>query len=787
MFELKDHKIKISVRNLVEFILREGDIKPGQGKAADEKAMEAGSKIHKKIQKSMPPSYQPEVSLKQEFVREHYTIILEGRADGIEKQPDGVLIDEIKGIYKDVNLLEKPIGIHKAQALCYAYLYLMEHPLNQIKVQITYCNLDTEEIKRFQEEYKRSCLEEWFYELINSFALFCDLLYEFREERLSSIPKLSFPFSYREGQKELAASVYYAIREKRKLFIQAPTGVGKTMSTLFPAVKALGEEKASKLFYLTAKTITRTVALESLSLLQKNGLKIRVLVITAKDKLCVCDKRECDPLKCDRAAGHFNRVNEALYQMLRAERKMDREVILDYASQYQVCPYELCLDASLFAEAVVCDYNYVFDPTVKLKRYFQGSKSDYLFLIDETHNLVERAREMYSATIRKEDVLACRRFMKEKDRKVTTRLSDVNQKLLDLKKKCCGLTLLGDTASLQSSLVRLKKEMDRFFEEEKDFPEKEELWELYFQVNQFINTYEELDSCYKIYGEENGTSFLVKLFCIQPCRNLSLCFEYAVSTIFFSATILPVEYYKQVLCGNKDEYAIYIPSPFEEKKRALIIGNDVSSRYSRRSYREYYKIYEYLIGMITAKRGNYMAFFPSYHLLNAVSDILYEEGYPSDYKLLLQTPEMGEREKEEFLKEFEEGPVLGCCVLGGVFSEGIDLTGEKLIGAVLVGTGLPMVCPERELLKNYYTEHGEDGFAFAYLYPGMNKVLQAAGRVIRTNHDEGIILLLDDRFLQAYYQQMFPREWNRFQVVNRNNVKQTLLQFWESREQDELS
>lgn len=786
MFELKNNKIKISVRNLVEFILREGDIRPGQGGASDEKAMEAGTKIHKKIQKSMPLSYHAEVSLKKEIPREHYVIALEGRADGIDERPDKVIIDEIKGIYKDLNHLEEPIKVHKAQAMCYAYLYLMEHPMDKITVQMTYCNLDTEEIKRFQEEYERSWLEEWFYGVIDSFALFCDLLYEFREERLATIPELSFPFEYRKGQKDMAASVYYAIREKRKLFIQAPTGVGKTMSTIFPAVKALGEEKASKLFYLTAKTITRTVALESLSLLQSKGLKLRVVAITAKDKLCVCEKRECDPAKCSRAAGHFDRVNEALYQMLKAEKKMDREVILDYAERYQVCPYELCLDASLFAEAVICDYNYVFDPTVKLKRYFQGSKSDYLFLVDETHNLVERAREMYSATLYKEDVLACRRFMKEKDKKVTSKLSDVNQKMLDLKKRCTGLTLLGDVASLNTSLTRLKAELDRFFEEDREFPEKEELRELYFQVNQFINTYEELDSCYKIYGEVKDNSFLVKLFCIQPCRNLNLCLNYAVSTIFFSATILPVEYYKQVLCGNKEEYAVYIPSPFEETNRALLIGSDVSSRYSRRSYREYYKIYEYLIGLMTSKRGNYMAFFPSYQLLSKVVDILYEEGYPSDYKLLIQEPEMREHEKEGFLKEFEEGPVLGCCVLGGVFSEGIDLTGEKLIGAVLVGTGLPMVCQERELLKNYYEEQGEDGFAFAYLYPGMNKVLQAAGRVIRTASDEGIILLLDDRFLQAYYQQMFPREWNHFQVVNRLNVKQTLLQFWESREQDEV-
>lgn len=783
MFELKDGKIKISVRNLVEFILREGDLRTGKGGTADEKAMEAGTRIHKKIQKSMPLSYRPEVSLKTEIKREHYTIILEGRADGIDERPNEITIDEIKGIYRDLSGLLEPVAVHKAQAMCYAYLYLLEHTGDKIKVQMTYCNLDTEEIKRFTEEYDRVWLEEWFYGLIDSFALFGDLLYEFREERLASIANLTFPFAYRKGQKQMAASVYYAIQEKRKLFIQAPTGVGKTMSTLFPAVKALGEEKAGKLFYLTAKTITRTVAEESLSILMNNGLKLRAVTITARDKLCVCEKRECDPAKCPCANGHYDRVNQALYEILKGERKINRQTILDYAGRYQVCPYELCLDASLFVEAVICDYNYVFDPTVRLKRYFQGSKGNYLFLIDETHNLVERAREMYSASIYKEEVLACRRFMKERDKKVYRKLSDVNQKLLDLKKKCSGLTLLGDVSSLNLSLQRLKEELDRFFEEEKEFQEKEELLELYFKVNQFMNVYEELDSCYKIYGEEKGSSFFIKLYCIQPCRNLEHCFDYAVSTIFFSATILPVEYYKQVLCGNKEEYAVYIPSPFEEEKRLLAVGQDVSSRYNRRSYGEYYKIYEYLIGILTAKKGNYMVFFPSYQLMGQVVDIFYEEGYPSDYKVLVQSSEMREKEKEGFLKEFDEGPVIGFCVLGGVFSEGIDLTGSRLIGAVLVGTGLPMVCSERELLKSYYEEQGEDGFAYAYLYPGMNKVLQAAGRVIRTAKDEGIILLLDDRFLQPYYQQMFPREWNQYQVVTRKNVKSALEQFWNSRKE----
>lgn len=783
MFELKNNTIKTSVRNLVEFIFRRGDIVTGRSPIASEKSMEAGTRIHKKIQKSKPVSYQAEVPLKKTISYEHYDVVVEGRADGIDKRPEGVLIDEIKGTYRNLDHLLSAEYVHQAQAMCYGHMYLMEHPLEEITIQITYCNMDTEETKYFAEVWKREDLEEWFEEMMDAFRLFTDLLYQFKEEYTVSAKELSFPFSYREGQREMTAAVYYAIREKKKLFVQAPTGVGKTMSTIFPAIKALGEERATRIFYLTAKNITGTVAEESMTLLRKNGLLIRSVSITAKDKLCVCDKRDCNPSSCPRAAGHFDRVNEALYELIREEYHINREIVLDYADRYQVCPYELCLDASNFAEMIICDYNYAFDPTAQLKRYFQGGKGDYIFLIDEAHNLVERSRQMYSAVLYKSAFLTCRKQVKEIDQRLYKRLSDVNQKMLDLKKKCSGLTILPGVDSLYLSLMRLKGEMDRFFEEEKVMEDKDALLELYFSVNQFLATYDTIDDCYEIYGEEAEQDFFVKLYCIQPCNNLAFSFQSAVSAIFFSATILPVEYYKKVLCGNKEEMAVYIPSPFAEENRSLMVGQDISSLYSKRGFSQYYGVYLYIISAVTAKTGNYMVFFPSYQYMEEVVKLLLQEGYPSQYELLVQSSSMLERDKAEFLKKFEEGkPILGCCVLGGMFSEGIDLSGEKLIGALIVGTGLPKITGERNLLRDYYENRGEDGFSYAYLYPGMNKVLQAAGRVIRTVSDEGIILLLDERFLREDYQNMFPREWNRYRVVNRNNAKKTIKEFWESGE-----
>ncbi|MBE5955893.1 MAG: ATP-dependent DNA helicase [Lachnospiraceae bacterium] len=786
MFELKNNVIRISVRHLVEFLFRKGDIRSGQGAVQSEKGMEAGSRIHRKIQKSMPVSYEAEVSLKKKVKGREYDIIIEGRADGIDKRTDSLLIDEIKGTYQNLDNMKEADQLHKAQAMCYALMYLQERIYPEVTIQITYCNLDTEEIRRFQEVWTKENLEQWFSDMLDQLFVFTDIIYESHRNGIESASQLPFPFEYRKGQKDMAATVYYAVREKRKLFVQAPTGVGKTMSTLYPSIKALGEEKASRIFYLTAKTITRTVAEESMETLQKKGLNMRFVTITAKDKLCVCEKRDCNPDTCERAKGHYDRVNQAIYELVRSEKKIKRDVILEYADRFCVCPYELCLDVSTFADIIICDYNYAFDPTVKLKRYFQGTKGDYIFLIDETHNLVERAREMYSAVLNKKDILNCRKILKEIDKRTVKKLNHANQKMLELKKESDGFTIYEDVDSLYLFLVRLKTEMDRFWEEDQKFEEREKVLDFYFQLCRFISVYENLDHCYKIYGEMGAEDFYIKLYCIQPCNQLAESLSKAVSAIFFSATILPVEYYKQVLCGNKDEYAVYIPTPFEEKKRALMIGEDVSSLYQRRNHQEYYKIYLHIISVITARKGNYIVFFPSYQFMEEVVDILYDEGYPYDYDLLVQDSSMMEKDKEAFLKRFEEGPILACCVLGGVFSEGIDLIGEKLIGTIMVGTGLPQVSSERNLLKDYYEESGEDGFAYAYLYPGMNKVLQAAGRVIRTTEDEGVILLLDERFLKPYYQKMFPREWTSYQVVNRYNSKQAITEFWDGRKKDEI-
>lgn len=775
--------VRISVRNLVEFVLRSGDIDNRRSGNAQKDAMLAGGRIHRKIQKKMGGNYRVEVPLRHMAVDEEQEIelVVEGRADGIFEENGITTIDEIKGIYRDVSRLEEPVMVHLAQAMCYGYFYCCDKALDGVRLQITYVNLETEEVKRFHVDRSKEELEEWFRGVTHEYFKWARYLYHHELVRNDSIKGLEFPFPYRDGQRELVVSVYKTIAREKRLFIQAPTGIGKTLSTIFPAVKAIGEGKGEKLFYLTAKTITRTVAEETFQILREKGLIFSSVTITAKEKLCPLKKAECNPEACPYAKGHYDRVNEAVFDIIHLEQEMTREKILEYAEKYQVCPFEYCLDISNWTDGIICDYNYVFDPNVRLKRYFaDGAEGEYLFLIDEAHNLISRAREMYSAAVRKEDFLEVKRIIKGRSAKLEKQLEKCNKLLLEMKRECEQWMLLEDITGLAAGIMGLFSEMEVFMEDFPEFDGRDTVLEFYFCLRDFLNAYEQLDDHYRIYAENVGSmSFMVRLLCVNPARILSQCMSQGKSTILFSATFLPIKYYKSLLSGKEDDYAIYANSPFSEKNRLLMIASDVSSKYTRRNENEFHKVADYIRAAAGGKKGNYMVFFPSYQYMAELERIFEEE--PLEADLIVQGSSMSEAERKEFLSEFEterEHSLVAFCVMGGVFSEGIDLKEERLIGVIVVGTGLPMVCVEQEVLKGYFDETEERGFDFSYQYPGMNKVLQAAGRVIRTPEDKGIILLLDDRFLRRDYMELFPREWEHFHMVSRKNAAQCIADFW---------
>jgi len=750
--------IKISVRELVEFILRSGDIDStyrGKNRMSD------GTKIHSKIQKSMDENYSSEVTLKTEVEFSDLKLTVAGRADGIIKEEENIIIDEIKSTTKNLEKIDENFNdLHWAQAKCYGYIYAKDNELSSIDIQLTYVELDTEEIKKIRKSYRFNELEIFFKDLTDRYYIWAKLSRDWIEKRDESIKALEFPFDrYRKGQRRLAVGVYRTIEEEKKLFVEASTGIGKTISTLFPAIKAIGEKRIEKIFYLTAKTITRTVAEDSFDILEKNGLKFKRITLTAKDKICFEKDKTCNPDECKFAKGHFDRVNDAIYELITKEDNVSRETIEKYAKIHEVCPFEFSLDLSIWADGIICDYNYVFDPQAKLKRFFFEEKNKYIYLIDEAHNLVDRAREMFSAELFKRDILDMKRVFKDIEPKISKILDRINREFLKLKKLCKDKDYHIRKEEVEDIYYPLKKFIklaDNWLIENGDKKEHADLLNLYFKIVSFLRVSEDYSEKFVTYIERKDKDILVKLFCLDPSYLLSNTLNSGLSAILFSATLSPMEYFKDILGGREDDNMMKLESPFDRENLKVVIEDKISTKYRNRKY-SYEKLADKIYQVSKYRKGNYMAFFPSYKYMQDVYEVFIERY--SNIATMIQVGGMKEEEREEFLNKFIDEPketLVSFVVMGGIFSEGIDLKGERLTGAIIVGVGLPKICLERNIIRDYFDDKNGLGYEYAYMYPGMNKVLQAAGRVIRTETDKGIVVLIDERFAYKSYKDIFP-------------------------------
>ena len=847
-------EIHVSVRNLVEFLLRSGDIDNLKG-AGSEDAMEAGNRIHKKIQKMGGAGYEAEVKMSITVPYEDFFICVEGRADGVIVKKSEFTIDEIKGTYRKLDFIREPKREHLAQAMCYAYMVLTKENLSEIGVQVTYCNFETEAIKRFKNTVTKEEITAWFTELMQEYAKWAKAEVDWKKVRDASISEMEFPFTYRKGQKKLVENCRRAYRAEHFLFMEAPTGCGKTVTTLYPAVEALGEGRIERIFYLTAKTITRTVASDTLNILRRNALKIKSIVLTAKEKICILKEPDCNPIACPRAAGHYDRVNDAIFDCITSEEDLSREVIEKYAEKHNVCPFEFSLDLSLFADVIICDYNYVYDPHVYLRRFFaENNSGKYLFLTDEAHNLVDRGREMYSAVLCKEDMGGLASVVEEElehprklpipagyARQIAVTLRECESAFLKVKRKCDeGFYVYEDVnlfAPQLKALTRFTSVVQKVMEiEERKRGGK--LWKailnFYFEVSHFQFMWENMGDEYKLYArltEEGKTE--VKILCMDPGRMLRACNKRAVGGVMFSATLFPMEYYKDLLGGNPEDEEVLAKSIFPKENRKILTATDVTSRYDERTDENYDRIAAYIYRMVKAHQGNYMVFFPSFDFAERVHRVLFKNYAPIVFDVLMQTEGMSEEERESFLAKFRKngadngnsgkkggksvapgenqltlpgialntggskkgkGPLLqkglakikrsvvGFCVLGGIFSEGIDLTGEDLIGVLVVGGGIPFITKDRELMREYFDEDAGRGYEYAYQIPGMNKVLQAAGRLIRTVDDKGIILYLEKRFMKPEYTILFPEHMRTDETVSLSTVSKHIAAFWNAQD-----
>ncbi len=790
---MAEKKITVSVGNLVEYVLKSGDI---DHIYVGSSSMREGVRIHQKLQKKRAKQamledfeFEKEVRLFNEFDIEDFTFKVEGRADGIHRKNGRILVEEIKSTYSDVKTLEPHENhIHLAQAKCYGYMIAKDESLDSVEIMLTYCHVETEETAEYGREYSFSELEDFFVRITGVYFARAKKDYDRKQRRNTSIKNAPFVFeNYRKGQREFAIKVYRAIENRAKLFAQAPTGTGKTVSTLFPCIKAIGEGHIDKIFYTTAKTVTRKVAEETLKRFKEKGYDLLTLTLTAKEKICMTEGI-CSPEHCKYARGHFDRVNAAVEDIAENERIVTRDTIRLYAEKHTVCPHEFTLDLSLWVDVVVCDYNHVFDPKVSLKRFFGDVPTEqYAFLVDEAHNLVDRSREMFSAELRKKDFLDLKKDIKAVDVPLYKLCDKINTYFTELRNaelyesKTAVMRELPENLSvlLMDFVTVTDKFLTRHRGESAESLEK--LLNLYFSVLDYLSVSEYFCDSYTVFLESFGSDMSVRLLCLDPSRRLREVHEKAKVCVFFSATLTPISYFKQVFGGTVDDDGFKLPSPFPPYNLCLVIESGISTRYRSRG-ESYEAIADRLYVMANAKKGNYFAFFPSYAYLNEVLSV-FQTKYPG-ITVIVQEQKLSDEEKENFLGSFDEGrndTMLAFSVMGGVFSEGIDLTGEKLIGVAVVGVGLPLISPERDLIASYYNEKFEDGtgFEYAYVFPGINKVLQAAGRLIRTETDMGVILLIDDRYATERYMSLFPKEWdNAVFVRGQKTLEDSIRGFW---------
>ncbi len=775
---MKEHH-RIAVRTLVEVVLRTGDLDrrfTAPGRLLD------GMRAHRMLQEQRPEGFRAEVPVSLEVERPGMVLVVSGRIDGVHETEAGVVVEEIKSTTRDLRAVATaPDPCHWGQVKAYAFLLATTRQLPAVTVRLTYYHLDSGKTVTLDELLTDQALGAFFQDLIDRYLAWAATLSRWRRIRDAAIGSLDFPFpTYRHGQRDMAVAVYRTIRDGRQAIIQASTGIGKTMAALFPAVKHIGQGQIDRIFFLTARNTGQAAAIKALDLLQQQSLRLKRVCLTAKDRICFCPDAGCNPEMCEYARGHFDRLPAARENAFACD-DWYRGVVETLARSHRVCPFELSLELSRWADCIIGDYNYAFDPRVYLRRFFDEEGGAYAFLVDEAHNLVERSREMFSAHLSKSAFLDLRRAIRSDLPDLYRVAGRINTWMRKTANQTAAEGGFWAERRLPDGLAPLLREFvglsERWLAKNQAAPYRDQLLDRYFAVSGFLRVWDAFDDSYVTFRRAAGKELLITLFCLDPSPQLKAALRRARSAVFFSATMTPADYFQQILGCESTVTKLALASPFPYDHFKVVIAGGVSTYYTQRQ-RSLNQVVALIRACVRVKSGNYLCFFPSFDYMAMAVDRLRATAW--DVRMLVQEREMDSAQRARFLNHFEDSQhdgLVGFAVMGGIFGEGIDLVGERLCGAVIVGVGLPAICPERDLIRDYFDGRGA-GFDFAYRFPGFNRVLQAAGRVIRTEDDRGVLMLIDQRFEFTGYQGLLPPHWQPVIVRSARQLEIQLQRFW---------
>ena len=785
--------VELTAKELCLLALRRGDI--GGAILYDGEDDHDDPNLYYRLQSEAGAYYNPNVELCNTLFLDGLYFTVTAFADGVIRKNGTLIVDKIKCTSRAGDP-RVPDAFTMAMLKCSAYFIAVRDGLSVVEGRVSYYNTKTQKLRYQRYTFLASELKEFYTSLVERIKFRAVATAERELDVLPSAQNAVFPYGeLREGQERMIRESYSAMRRGKR--------TGKTISSLFPAIRALGSGYCDKIFYLTPKAQTRREAFLAASKLHETGCLTRTVIISAKEQMCVCPFKSmgvgdcCNAERCEFARGYYDKVDGALKEMLENYRGYSRSLIMQMASKYRVCPYELSLDLSELCDVVICDYNYAFDPFVYFRRYFGAAapKKKYVFLIDEAHDLADRARQTYSAEVHMRDFALALEQNADIGGELESSISSAIAAMRTIRRLCDDTVVKDESGNEYGFYIssepseRIAKAFEGFSKKCGEWLHKNEAHPLYAHLsalNSSVGRYLKIsgyfDRNFKFFAEISGSDAIARIYCVDPSDLMNSLLTRASSSVMFSATLTPTEYFCDVLGGGKGAERVALESPFSPENLCVAVADYVDARFETRDDNAK-KFATVIAATVSAKAGNYIAYFPSYKCLEQTLRV-FEKKYPQ-VETVVQKRNMNAEQRDEFLSAFknDEGHLrIGFCVLGGAFAEGVDLPGSRLIGSIIFGVGLPGLSNERNIVKEHFDLKSDEGigYDYAYTFPGMNNVLQAAGRVIRREEDVGVVVLADDRYATPKYRALFPSHWKGVQYAgNASSIAEIMRRFWE--------